>query len=125
EAEELALLVVPWRPDLNGLQRVAVLPTGMGEPALDVGGPGDQGILIPEADGLTEPLRHVLAEARDGAGDIELAIDMNIVNRISRSTEELHALRRDRDVERARATRPRPPPHEAFRTAIHERPLRR
>src|SRR5690606_31005141 len=30
EAEELALLVVPWRPDLNGLQRVAVLPTGMG-----------------------------------------------------------------------------------------------
>src|SRR5688572_1075196 len=43
------------RPDLDELHLVAVFPAAVREPPLDVGGPRDQRLAIPEPDGLAQP----------------------------------------------------------------------
>ncbi len=46
--------------DLDGLHLAAPLAHGVLGPGLDVGGPGDQLLAVPEADGLAVPLRRLL-----------------------------------------------------------------
>src|SRR4029453_11162522 len=105
-------------------QLARILPARMGEPALDVGGPGDERAAVPEAHGLAHPARHVCAETRYGTGEIEAATHMDIADRVAGAAEKLHARRRDRHVERARSARAGPPAHEALGTTQHRRPLR-
>src|SRR5262245_14253177 len=62
EAKELAACVAHWRQDLDRLEPIAPFPARMLIPPLNVGGPCDQRVAIPEADRVPIPLRHALAE---------------------------------------------------------------
>ena len=97
----------------------------MGEPPLNVGGPRDERVAVPEADGLAHPTRHVRAETRHGARQVEVATHVDVADRVAGSAEKLHARRCHRHVQRARAAGAGPPAHEALGTTQHGRPLRR
>src|SRR5688572_13130775 len=73
QAGEPSVGEAPRRPDLDELHLVAVLPAAVREPALEVGRPRDQGLAVPEADGLAEPTGHRRAKVGHLGGAIEIA----------------------------------------------------
>src|SRR5690349_18015026 len=108
------------RPDLDQLHLAAVFPAAMREPALDVGGPGDQRVAVPEADGLTEPAADVGAEVGDRAFEAELATDLHVAQRVVGAAQELHAAWHDHDVELTWTAGPGPPAQESLGAAVHQ-----
>src|SRR5690606_11556524 len=75
EPEQLAGRVEPRRADLARLQLARVFPSRVREPPLDVRTPRDQRVAVPKTDRLAHPARHVGAETRHRAGQIEVAAD--------------------------------------------------
>src|SRR5690606_6698059 len=66
------------RVDFDRLQAIAELEAAVGNPALDVRGPGYEGFAVPEADGFAKPLRHVRTETRHHAAFIECTTDVDL-----------------------------------------------
>src|SRR5690606_40223290 len=117
-ANEIAIRVVVGRVDLDRLQAAGPLEGRVRLPALDVGSPGDQGVLVPEADGLAVPARHVGAQARHGAFHVEFATDVDVDDEVARHAgQELDHLGRDHHVVVPQGGFV-PAAHVAFRPAI-------
>src|SRR5690554_1156899 len=94
-------------------------------PALHVGGPGNQCVIIPKTDGFTVPAGHVLTDTRDCAFHVEFLADMNIGNEVTRDpAEELHHVRGDHNIDFPLGS-PMPAAHEPFWPAVLRGPLRR
>ena len=120
-----ARCVAPGRVGLDRLQLVAELMRTVRKPPLDIRGPRDERVPIPEPDRLAVPARDVRPESRDGARFIELARKMDVRDEVRRRrVEDLHELRRDDHLRRARRVL-RETAHEAFGLTIGTRPLRR
>jgi signal transduction histidine kinase len=64
EPDEIAVGIAVRRVDLDRLHLVRELERRVDDPALDVRGPGDQRVAVPESDRLTVPPRHLLAQVR-------------------------------------------------------------
>src|SRR6266705_3206708 len=103
------------REDFHDLQRIAVLKHRMRHrPPYDIGCPGDEGITVPESDGLAIPLRnllHVLPADEDPAEKV-----------VSDTAQELDLIWRDHDLDVIESGL-RPPSHYSFRIAEGRIPM--
>ena len=124
ETRELAVRVAIRRVDLHGLHLARELEQAVRRPALDVRRPGDERVVVPEADRLAVPARHVGADARHDAFFVELPADVDVGEVVARRrAQDLHERRRHHDLMLLRA-REVVAPHEAFGPAVLARPLR-
>src|SRR6185503_7672321 len=113
DAYERAAGILAGRVDLDRLQLVAELERAVRNPALDVRRPRDQGVPVPKADRLAEPLRHVGAEARNDSALVELAAYVNLSDQRLRSFAHVeNQVRRHHDAHVAAAAVLREAPHE-------------
>src|SRR5688572_24010514 len=97
-------------------------------PRLDVGGPADEYIAIPEAYGFAVPLRHRFAKPRHAAFGyiihVELAANINVRYEITHhASEDLHDVRRGHYVVLPYRGHV-PAAHETFWPAVGGRPDR-
>src|SRR6185437_10359582 len=70
--------VADGRVDLDGLHLVGELEITVGYPALDVRGPRDQRVPVPEANGLAVPARNLGTQMRYRAALVELPPDVDL-----------------------------------------------
>src|SRR5687768_6292736 len=78
QPEELTRGVLARGVDLDRLEPVAEFETAVRNPALNVRGPSDQRLAVPEPDRVAEPLRDVGPEPRNGAAIVEFATDVDL-----------------------------------------------
>src|SRR5690606_33021911 len=96
EPDEAALPVAVRRVDLDRLQPAREFGITVHHPALDIGGPRDQRIAVPEPDGFAVPARHLLAEIGYLAVGLEAPTDVDARDEIVRvARHDLHERRRD------------------------------
>src|SRR6185312_10541052 len=71
QTEKLPGCVAIRRVYLDRLHLVRELEVAVGRPALDVRGPRNQRVAVPEADGLAVPARNFGTQMRDGTALVE------------------------------------------------------
>src|SRR5690606_20485618 len=82
QTDEYTFFVMQGRVDFNGLHFVGVLEGGVRNPALHIGGPGDECVLVPEANGFAVPAWDIGTQPWYRAIRVEFAADMNIDNEV-------------------------------------------
>src|SRR5688572_28414587 len=125
DAQERAGRVLARRIDLDRLHPVAELERAVRGPALNVRRTGDQGLAVPEADRLAEPLRHIGPEPRHDAALVELTADVDLRDQgLPGLAHVEHQVRRHDEAHVAAAAVLREAAHEPFGPAVRAGPLR-